>query len=186
MEAPFDMLVINVPDFPNRVFKITNYGAIAGAKVKNTKAIRRAIEACNNADGGKVLVPAGVWLTGKIHLKSNVNLQIAEGAELLFNDDPNDYLPAVQSSWEGMECYNYSPLIYAFDCENVGLTCKGTIKAKLDTWQIWYARPPAQMEVLKNLYTMAVKAVPVIERQIAFGENHFRPQFIQFNGAKIF
>ena len=137
VDAPFDMPVINIPIFPNNVFDITKYGAVESEKEKNTVAISKAIEACHHAGGGIVLVPAGVWLTGKIHFKSNVNLQLAEGAELLFNDEPKDYLPAVQSSWEGMECYNYSPLIYAFDCENIAITGKGTIKAKLGTWEKW-------------------------------------------------
>jgi polygalacturonase len=182
--APFVMPDINIPIFPKRIFDITKYGAIEGGEIKNTDAIKKAISGCYNAGGGIVLVPAGKWLTGKVHLKSNVNLQIAEGAELLFNDDPQDYLPAVQSSWEGMECFNYSPLIYAFDCENVAITGKGTIKAKLDTWQVWYGRPPAHMEALKTLYNMAAKNVPVDERQMAVGENHFRPQFIQFNRCR--
>ena len=75
-------------------------------------AIAGAIAACNQAGGGRVVIPEGEWLTGPIHLKSNVNLYLAEGAVLRFTDNPSHYLPAVMTSWEGMECYNYSPLIY--------------------------------------------------------------------------
>ncbi|MGC4072721.1 MAG: glycosyl hydrolase family 28 protein [Nibricoccus sp.] len=83
-----------------------------------------------------------------------------------------------------MECFNYSPLIYAFDCENIAITGKGTLHARLDTWQIWYQRPPAHMEALKKLYDFMSKDVSVSERQMATGENNLRPQFIQFNRCR--
>ena len=184
VDAPFPMPVLKIPVFPSRVIKITQYGAVEGGTIKNTKAIEKAILACYDAGGGIVLVPAGKWLTGKVHLKSNINLHLDEGAELIFSDDPNDNLPAVLSSWEGLECYNYSPLIYAYDCENVAVTGKGTVIALLDSWKIWYLRPPAHMEALKHLYIMAAKGVPVKDRQMAVGENHLRPQFIQFNRCR--
>lgn len=181
VEAPFEMLPIKEPIFPPKVFNITQFGAIEGEDANNSEAINKAIMACNNAGGGIVLVPKGLWFTGKVHFESNVNLHLEEGAVLYFSDNPNDYLPAVQSSWEGMECYNYSPLIYAFKCKNIALTGKGTIKAKMDTWEIWFARPPAHIEASKQLYNMASKGIPVAERQMAIGENNFRPQLIQFN-----
>ncbi len=181
VDAPFEMPSIKMPIFPNRVFDIKEYGAVEGDSVNNSEAINKAIIACNKAGGGKVVVPKGTWYTGKIHFKSDVNLHISEGAELLFSDNPEDYLPAVQSSWEAFECYNYSPLLYAFECKNIAITGKGTIKAKMDTWTKWFARPPAHMEASKRLYHMAAKGVPVEERQMAVGENNFRPQFIQFN-----
>ncbi len=184
VDAPFNMPVIKVPIFPARIFNIEDYGAKAGGDFKNTEAIAAAIAACNKAGGGFVLIPEGQWLTGKVHLKSNVNLHVAESAELLFTDDPQDYLPAVLSSWEGMELYNYSPLIYAVNCENIALSGKGTIRAKMEFWSTWFSRPPAHMEALKDLHRMASTGVPVEERQMAKGENNFRPQLIQFNRCK--
>lgn len=100
---------------------------------------------------------------------------------LEFTDEPAAYLPAVQTSWEGIECFNYSPLIYAFDCNNIALTGRGTIEARMATWTIWSARPPAHLAALRELYTAMSTAVPVAERQMAVGENHLRPHFIQFN-----
>ena len=64
----------------------------------------------------------GKWLTGAIHLASNVNLHVTEGATLLFSTEPEDYLSAVFVRWAGFECYNYSPLIYTQDCRNVAVT----------------------------------------------------------------
>ncbi|ATC66113.1 polygalacturonase [Nibricoccus aquaticus] len=200
VQAPFPMPPIPVATFPARDFPITDFGAKQipanpesgqsdstselSALTATTNAFRRAIQACAEAGGGRVIVPPGRWLTGAIHLRSNVNLHLADGAVLEFSADPKDYLPAVQSSWEGMECFNYSPLIYAFDCDNIAITGKGTLLARLDTWREWFKRPPAHMAALKQLYEMMSKDVPVAERQMAVGENNLRPQFIQFNRCR--
>ncbi|MEY4387996.1 MAG: hypothetical protein RLY20_3279 [Verrucomicrobiota bacterium] len=128
-----------------------------------------------------MVIPNGRWLTGKVHLQNGVDLHLAEGAVLSFTSDPADYLPAVQTSWEGLECFNYSPLIYAFGCTNVAITGTGTLEAKLDGWKSWFGRPPTHMEALKNLYNMAATNTPVAQRQMAVGKNNLRPQFIQFN-----
>ncbi len=184
VDAPFAMEGIRECIFPAQDFSIADYGAVAGGEVSNTEAIARAIEACNKAGGGRVVVPAGEWLTGPIHLLSNVNLHLAEGATLRFTDNPSDYLPAVMTSWEGMECYNYSPLVYAFECENIAITGTGTLAPIMDTWRTWFKRPKPHMEALKQLYTMASTDVPVEERQMAVGENNMRPHLIHFNRCK--
>lgn len=124
VEAPFPMDSVHLCTFPNKEFPITKYGARKGSNHLNTQAFAKAIEACHRVGGGRVVVPAGEWFTGPIHLKSHVNLFLEEGAVVRFSDNPNDYLPAVMTSWEGLECYNYSPLIYAFECENVGISGK--------------------------------------------------------------
>lgn len=184
VEAPFAMEGIRECIFPAQDFSIADYGAVAGGEVSNTEAIARAIEACNKAGGGRVVVPHGEWLTGPIHFLSNVNLHLAEGATLRFTDNPSDYLPAVMTSWEGMECYNYSPLVYAFECENIAITGTGTLAPIMDTWRTWFKRPKPHMEALKQLYTMASTDVPVEERQMAVGENNMRPHLIHFNRCK--
>lgn len=182
VDAPFAMPAVTSPDFdacPS--FPITDHGASQQDQQRTQAAIAAAIEQAHNAGGGTVVVPAGIWPTGPVHLLSNVNLHLAEGAVLLFSDDPADYLPAVQTSWEGIECFNYSPLIYAFEAQNVAITGAGTLQAKLDRWSEWYARPPAHMQALVDLYTMARTGTPVVQRQMAVGDNNLRPHFIQFN-----
>lgn len=184
VSAPFPMEPIKEYVFPARDFPINKYGAVADGKTNNSKAIARAIAACNRAGGGRVVIPAGEWLTGPIHLKSNVNLHLSENAILRFTDNPQDYLPAVMTSWEGMECYNYSPLVYALDCENIAITGTGTLQPIMDTWRKWFKRPQAHMDALAELYTMASTNVPVEERQMAKGENNLRPHLIHFNRCK--
>ena len=177
---------IVVPRFPARDFPITDFGAVAGAKCSD--AIARAVEACTKAGGGRVVVPAGEWLTGAIHLGSNVNLHIARGAVLKFSTDPRDYLPAVLTRWEGVECFNYSPLIYAFEAENVAVTGEGTLdgQGSNEAWWPWKGKAeygwkpgtPNQDAARRKLFDMGNAGTPLAERR--FGEGGcLRPNFIE-------
>ncbi len=175
---------IKAPTFPNRDFTITDFGAVAGGQSDCTAAIAKAIAACHTAGGGRVLVPAGDWLTGAIHLKSNVNLHLAEGATLRFSTDPAAYLPVVFTRWEGTECMNYSPFIYAFEQENIAVTGTGTLdgQASEENWWAWAKRDasnksPAGPDAAA-LVASGDKNIPVAER--VYGAGHFlRPNFLQ-------
>ena len=180
---------IKAPEFPARDFTITDakYGAVADGKTDATGAIARAIDDCNAAGGGRVVVPPGVFLTGAIHLKSNVNLHVSEGATLLFKTDPAAYLPAVHSRWEGTELMNYSPLIYAFEQENIAVTGKGTLDggASSDNWWAWAKNkdrasttPPPARASTKRLLALADNGTPVEKRIFAPG-GFQRPPFFQ-------
>ena len=177
---------IRPPEFPNRTFEIGKYGAAEGADC--TEAIAKAIGACSAAGGGTVLVPKGTFLTGAIHLKSNTNLHLAEGAVLRFYTDPKRYLPLVYTRWESTECMNYSPLIYAFEQTNIAVTGAGTLDGQADEqhWWPWKGNAkfgfkkgePEQQPARAALVAMGEKDVPVRER--VFGEGHYlRPNFIQ-------
>ncbi len=140
LNAPFEMAEIERPIFPDSTFDIRDYGArqMEGDNpVKNTAAIHRAIEAAHQDGGGRVLIPEGEWLSGPIHLMSNINLHIAEGATVYFSKDKKDYLPVVLQRHEGVEAYNYSPMIYAFKLKNVAVTGKGTFDGQGDHWWEW-------------------------------------------------
>ena len=173
---------IKAPQFPARDFVITEFGAKADGS-DCTEAIRAAIAKCHAAGGGRVVVPAGVFVTGAIHLKSNVTLHVSEGATLKFDPDAKKYLPAVYTRWEGTECMNYSPLIYAFEQENIAITGKGTLDggADWDTWWAWNDKKKGavkQKAARDRLNTMGDQGVPVPQR--VFGEGDFlRPNFIQ-------
>jgi polygalacturonase len=126
------------PRFPPRDFAITAYGARAGETVDATGAIRRAIAACVSAGGGRVVIPAGVFLTGAIHLRSSVNLHLEPGSTLRFRREPSAYVPAVFTRWEGMECMNYSPFVYAFGQENIAITGAECRRAsRRQSWWPW-------------------------------------------------
>src|SRR5262245_20394823 len=115
---------------PRKVFPVSDYGAAGDGTADCTAAIASAIAACHAAGGGRVLVPAGSWLTGAIHLLSGVELHVATGATLLFSTDPQAYLPVVFSRWQGIELYNYSPLIYANGQQNISITGGGVLDAQ--------------------------------------------------------
>jgi len=179
---------IRPPVFPDRLFDITHYGAVTGGRRDSREAIAKAIAACNEAGGGVVLVPAGQFLTGPIHLKSNVNLHLSAGATLLFSRDPKLYLPAVYTRWEGVECMNYSPFVYADGQENIAITGEGMLDGQADDrnwwpWQGgkahgWSAGMPNARAARQRLFEMGEKDVPIAER--VFGEgSYLRPSFIQ-------
>ena len=176
---------IRPPQFPARDFKITDYGAVGDGSFDNTEAIRKAIETCHAAGGGRVVVPAGIFLTGAIHLLSNVNLHLEEGATLKFSTDPSKYLPAVFTRFEGTECMNYSPLIYAFEQENIAVTGPGTLdgSASEENWWAWSRKGPNGADAparadIRRLIEYGERGTPVRER--VFGAGHYlRPNFIQ-------
>ena len=126
-------------------------------------------------------MPAGVWPTGPIHLRSNVNLHLEAGARVLFSPHPADYLPPVLTRWEGVECYNYSPLIYARDCENVAVTGEGILDGQGRAWWHW---KKLQGPAAKRLYDAQSEGVPVEARRFGTEEAALRPQFLQFVGCR--
>jgi polygalacturonase len=178
--APFAMPVLERPKIPSAVFDIRDLGAVADGKTKVTEAIRQSIAKASAAGGGTVLIPAGRWLTGPIHLSSNINLHVAEGAELLFSQDFADYLPPVLTRWEGLEVYNYSPLIYARDCQNVAITGSGQLDGQGAAWWPW---KKTQKDAATKLYDLASAGVPTEKRVLAV-EGGLRPSFIQTHGCK--
>lgn len=189
--APFDMPAIAVYHFPSRDFSIEDYGAKKRGTASweecveaNTKAFSQAMKACNEAGGGRVVVPRGEWPTGPIHFKSNCNLYLSDSCFVRFTSEPKAYLPAVEVSWEGLECMNYSPLVYAFQCENIAISGKGTLAPEMSTWKVWFKRPQPHIDALVKLYNYGSFDEPVENRQMAEGENNLRPHLIHFNQCR--
>jgi polygalacturonase len=176
------------PSFPDSSYKITDYGAVPGGEVLCTEAIREAIDQCHQNGGGRVIIPKGIFLTGPVHLKSNVNLHLADGATLLFSKDIKNYLPIVHARFEGNDLMNYSPLIYAKSVKNIAITGKGILNGNADTttWWPWKGNDrggwnkgdPSQNTDRNRLVEMANEGVPYEQR--IFGEGHYiRVNFIQ-------
>lgn len=116
------------PVFPDAVFPVTDFGAVGDGRTDDTDAFLAAITACHRAGGGHVTVPPGSWLVGALRLRSRVDLHLAAGATLLFSDDPGRF-PPVLTRFEGIECINRSPMIYALGETGVGLTGAGVLDA---------------------------------------------------------
>lgn len=135
-----------------RVYSITDFGAQGDGKTSNTDAFKKAIDACTAAGGGRVVVPAGTFLTGPIELKSHVDLHVDDGAVILFSRNLNDY-PLVPSNWEGRETIMCQSPIYGHDLHDVSITGGGAIDAQGDAW-----RPVKQGKLTPEQWSALVKS----------------------------
>ncbi len=115
-------------------YDVTKYGAKKDSSAKATSAIKKAIDAASKSSGGTVYFPAGKYLTGPIHLKSNITIFIDAGAELHFSDNFDDYLPMVESRYEGVDVMSFSPLFYAYKAENIAIVGRGKINGHGKKW----------------------------------------------------
>lgn len=140
-------------------------------------AVQTAIDVCADAGGGMVIVPDGTWKSGAVHLKSNINIHLEDGAVIEFSDNPKDYLPTVFTRWEGVECYNYSPLIYANGCENIAVTGKGTLIGSGQAW--WHWKKGLQQAAARELYLAESNGIPLKDRVYGTETAALRPSFIQ-------
>ncbi len=174
-QVPAILARIVPPTFPAREFDITHHGAVADGTTDCTAAFAATIAACQQAGGGRVVVPPGVYLTGPIHLKSRVNLHVSEGATIRFTTNTAAYLPPVFSRFECIELMGYSAPLYAFEQTDIAITGKGTLDGQGEFWHRWIKQWDADVRALVE---MGRKGVPVAER--VFGEGHkLRPNFIQ-------
>lgn len=115
-------------------YNVLKYGAKNDSSKLATQAIKKAIDAASKAGGGTVYFPAGKYLTGSIHLKSNITIFIDAGAELHFSDNFDDYLPMVKSRYEGVDVTSFSPLFYAYEAENIAIIGRGIIDGHGKKW----------------------------------------------------
>jgi len=168
---------ISAPQFPDRDFNITDYGAVGDGQTDCTEAFKKAISAANEAGGGRVVIPDGSFFTGPIHLKSNVNLHVSEDAVIKFSVDPNMYLPVVYTRFEGVECMNYSPLVYAYKQDNIAITGKGTLDGQA-SYENWWGWTKTAGDDIRESRSQGEAGVPVEER--VFGASRkLRPNMIQ-------
>jgi polygalacturonase len=175
-QVPAILKRIVPPVFPDREFVVTNFGAAGDGTTDCTRAFADAIGACHQAGGGRVVVPAGTFLSGAIHLQSHVNLHLAREATIKFSTDPKKFLPVVFSR-DVAEMMNYSPFVYAFEQENVAITGEGTLdgQATKSIWPEWVKQAGPDAEKLTE---MGDREIPVAQR--VMGKGHFiRPNFVE-------
>jgi polygalacturonase len=181
--APFEMPELERPSFPAHVFDIRDYGAVGDGATLNTESIAESISACAQSGGGTVLIPPGLWLTGPIHLKSNVNLHAAEGATVRFSTRFEHYLPVVLTRWEGIEVFNYSPLIYANRADNIALTGRGIYDGQ---GEAWFPMRPWQKADRETLWNSEAAGIPVKQRIYGTEVGALRPAMVQpFNCTNV-
>ena len=177
--------------FPADTFNIVDFGAVANDTLHlNTEAISLAINKCNAEGGGVVLVPEGTWYTGPLALLSNVNLHLVEGARLAFSTDYQLYNTPVLTRWEGMDCYNTHPLIYANGQTNIALTGKGTIDGQASNEKWWWMNGSTDYGWHEGMISQRTAARPIllgyeqdqipIEKRVFSIDGALRPQLINF------
>ena len=130
-DVPFTMPEIPLPEFPDRTFSITDFGAIGDGHTMNSAAINQAILKCSQSGGGKVIVPPGLWLTGPLELHSNVNLHLQSGAFVVFSPDRNDY-PITKPP---AKRFTTLPLITGYNLENIAITGEGIFDGNGEEWR---------------------------------------------------
>jgi len=134
-DIEFEIDRIKEPEIPDNVVNILEFGAIEGGSVLNTNAFTKAIEAVTKKGGGKVVIPPGIWLTGPIILKSNLELHAESGAIIKFSTD-KDLYPVIETSFEGLNTWRCLSPIYGKNIENVAFTGSGIWDGSGDAWRM--------------------------------------------------
>ncbi len=135
-------------------YNVLAFGIKNDGTTKNTLAIKKIISTVAEKGGGTIYFPAGEYLTGPIHLKTNITLYLEAGSIIKFSQDMEDYLPMVQSRWEGTEVVNFSPQIYAYKAENITIRGRGLIDGQGSFWWEYlrmYTRNPNEDQLKGRL-----------------------------------
>jgi len=133
-DLKFKMDQVTEPGFSNYSASIKDFGAVSDGTTLNTKAFADAMDAVAKKGGGKVIVPRGIWLTGPIQLKSNINLYTEEGALIIFSKNYDDY-PLIETSFEGLNTVRCLSPIYGKNLENIAITGKGVFDGSGEAWR---------------------------------------------------
>ncbi len=156
---PFEMPAIERTAFPGRDFNIRDFGAVGDGHTLNSAAINRAMEKAALAGGGRVVIPRGIWLTGPIRLRSNVNLHLEEGALVQFTADLREY-DIIETVWEGRPQKRFVSPLHGRGLENVAITGKGVFDGAGDQW-----RPVLKWEMTSGQWRALVEKGGVVTRQ---------------------
>lgn len=163
---------VMLPVIPARTYSITDYGAVGDGVTDNTEAFRKAIAACSEAGGGKVVVPAGLWLTGPIRFVSKLELHVEAGATVMFSRNFDDY-PLILSTYEGWQTVRCTSPLDAEGLEDVAITGSGVFDGGGDSWR--YVKKWKMTEIQWNKLT---------KTGVVDGENWW-PTEQAMNGGKL-
>ena len=152
-KLPFAMPEVSAPVIPDNEVKLSDFGAVGDGIALNTEAFRKAIDALSQKGGGKLVVPQGVWHTGPIVLKSNIELHLKAGAVILFAADESLY-PIIETSFEGLDTRRLQSPIYANGATNIAITGKGVIDGNGQYWR------PVKKEKVTAKHWKSLLAIP--------------------------
>lgn len=156
-DLPFEMSVVEKPVFPDNKAYITEYGGIPDGKTLNTDAFEKAMSDLSNKGGGTLLIPSGIWFTGPISFRSNINLHLEKGAIILFSPD-FDLYPLIKTVYEGQEMHRCQSPISGKNIENIAITGEGAINGSGQAW-----RPVKRNKVTQNRWNEIVKSGGILK-----------------------
>lgn len=156
-QLPFPMQKIAAPVFKKNTVSVADFGGVGDGVALNTRAFKKAVDALGRKGGGRLVVPAGVWFTGPIVLKSNINLYLEKGALILFSPD-FDLYPLVNTSFEGLATRRCQSPISARNAENIAITGEGSINGSGEAW-----RPLKKAKVTEAYWKKVVKSGGVLK-----------------------
>ena len=184
----FCFFLIVTESFGQPFYNILDYGGDNTGNKKSSDAIIKAISEASGKGGGTIFFPAGEYLTGPIHLQSNITLYIDAGARIIFSDDFEDYLPMVESRFEGVDVTNFSPLIYANGAENITIMGRGSLDGSGKEWWLTFFK---LIKLGKDTTTQWQELFKENNAGIILPDNpqmmelgFLRPPFIQFMHCK--
>lgn len=151
----FQSFSVNIPEFPAREFDIRDYGGVGDGRTSNTAAFKRAMEAAS-AEGGRLIVPNGIWRTGPIRLLSNVELHLEDNAVLYFDKSSEEY-PLIVTDYEGITRIRALSPIYAEGAENIAITGRGIINGNGHLW-----RPVKEFKLTKKQWQALLTRSPYV------------------------
>lgn len=177
--------------FANDWYNIKQLGAKTDGSILCTKIIQKAIDEASTKGGGTIYFPSGQYLTGAIHLKSNITLHLDAGALVKFSDNPIDYLPFVQVRWEGVLMNSFSPLLHAEKVDNITIEGRGTFDGQGQKWwatileYVAQIRKNGDIDSINNFQKMWMEANSDIKvsdyYKRTLKRRFFRPPFFQAN-----
>lgn len=156
-DVPFAMPRVTVPQIPDRVVSIVDFGALGDGKFLNTEAFDRAIRHVAEKGGGRVTVPRGIWLTGPIELRDNIQLHTESGALIQFSAN-RDLYPLIETSFEGLGTMRCQSPLSAYRAQNIAITGEGVIDGAGQSW-----RPVKRMKMTESQWRKLVASGGVLE-----------------------
>jgi polygalacturonase len=131
---PFQMDAVKAPVIPERKLSLADFGARNDGSTLCTDAFSKAIDQLSQQGGGHLVVPRGVWLTGPIVLKSNIDLHLEAGAVIQFAADESLY-PLIETSFEGLDTRRCQSPLSANGATNISITGRGVIDGNGQYWR---------------------------------------------------
>ncbi len=201
--APDDSLTFTPPTIPCRIVDVTTKGVMtSGTSAANRAAMNQAIAELGDAGGGVIDVPRGTYRIGAVTLMSNIELHLEEGAVLSFSAATSDYEPPVLTRWEGLDCLNWQPAVYALGATNVAITGQGTLHGPgtsfgggTANWKnngtaaataVYNAWMNGNVDALKTSGPPTLANMASLKVPTAHTNNGLRPTFIECNGCTNF